>query len=199
MTQTHPRISKQLPKSSSITRKNLPRRRAGTRQPTPAADAKNGPGRRGRGDLLQATKTLVARLDIRERPGRRSKCASAEIAFDLAGPPSRHPGVKGKSPPKVSAKDIRGAAKLLAAVGHPVRIKVLTHALRGPCVYRDLCRISGTASGPLYFHLNRLQITGLIRVVERDLYELTDVGRSLIAGALVVTRFVRQPPRGSRA
>ncbi len=148
-------------------------------------------GSNGRGAPPPANTSLIARIEIRRTAARREKMASAEIRLDLGG---RGGGAR-LTPPRTSArtpaKEIADAARWLAAVGHPVRLKLLIHLLGGPAVYRDLCRVSGTASGPLYFHLNRLRLLDLVRAVERDLYELTVTGRNLIAAVLAATRLAR--------
>lgn len=140
------------------------------------------PGPSGRGAPPPANASLIVRVEIRRTTVRGARLAAAEVRLNVGG--------RGGAA-RTSAREIAHAARWLAAVGHPVRLKLLIHLLGGPAVYRDLCRVSGTASGPLYFHLNRLRLLDLVRAVERDLYELTVPGRNLIAAVLAATRLTR--------
>ena len=83
-------------------------------------------------------------------------------------------------------KSIRHLSTALAAMGHPVRIKILTMLLDGPGVYRSLQKVTGLKPGPLYHHVNQLRLAGLIGPKERDLYELTRAGRNLLMVTLAV-------------
>lgn len=74
----------------------------------------------------------------------------------------------------------------LAAMGHPVRIKILTMLLDGPGVYRSLQKVTGLKPGPLYHHVNQLRLAGLIGPKQRDLYELTRAGRNLLLVTLAL-------------
>ncbi len=86
--------------------------------------------------------------------------------------------------PHVSA----ATARRLAAVGHPMRVMLLTHLLEGPAVYKSLSKVTGLGAGPLYHHINCLRLAGLIRPPQRDVYELTRCGRNVILLALALDK-----------
>lgn len=96
--------------------------------------------------------------------------------------PSVAPARLGGSGPKST----RHLSLALAAMGHPVRIKILTMLLDGPGVYRSLQKVTGLKPGPLYHHVNQLRLAGLIGPKERDLYELTRAGRNLLMVTLAL-------------
>ncbi|MCH7719364.1 MAG: winged helix-turn-helix transcriptional regulator [Planctomycetes bacterium] len=83
-------------------------------------------------------------------------------------------------------KSARLLGTALAAMGHPVRIKILTMLLDGPGVYRSLQKVTGLKPGPLYHHVNQLRLAGLIGPKQRDLYELTRAGRNLLMVTLAL-------------
>ncbi len=84
------------------------------------------------------------------------------------------------------SKSARLLGTALAAMGHPVRIKILTMLLDGPGVYRSLQKVTGLKPGPLYHHVNQLRLAGLIGPKQRDLYELTRAGRNLLMVTLAL-------------
>lgn len=114
------------------------------------------------------------------------------IACDRSGNLGPRPGATGTSsitPARLGGsgpKSIRHLSTALAAMGHPVRIKILTMLLDGPGVYRSLQKVTGLKPGPLYHHVNQLRLAGLIGPKERDLYELTRAGRNLLMVTLAV-------------
>lgn len=56
------------------------------------------------------------------------------------------------------------AADVLAALGHPVRIELLRHVLRGVSTARELAEIDGIGtSGQVYHHLHKLTAAGWLR------------------------------------
>jgi len=119
------------------------------------------------------------------------------IACDRLGNLGPRPGAAGTtSIPAVrlggaGPKSIRNLSNALAAMGHPVRIKILTMLLDGPGVYRSLQKVTGLKPGPLYHHVNQLRLAGLIGPKERDLYELTRAGRNLLMVTLAIEPLMR--------
>jgi len=79
-------------------------------------------------------------------------------------------------------------ARLLAAVAHPQRIRILLKLLGGEATYRLLAKTTGLKAGPLYHHLRELRSAGLIGPKVRDLYALTRTGRRMILAALALGR-----------
>ena len=61
----------------------------------------------------------------------------------------------------------------LAALGHPVRIRLLAHVLRGAGTAQDLTRIDGMGtSGQVYHHLRQLVAAGWLHTVGGGRYEV---------------------------
>ena len=83
----------------------------------------------------------------------------------------------------------------LAAVGHPVRARLLRFLLDGPATYKALRTDLQLAAGPLYHHINQLRLSGLILPKSRDLYELSRGGRNLLAVALAVAKLAQDRRR----
>lgn len=79
----------------------------------------------------------------------------------------------------------------LAAVGHPVRIEILSTLLDGPAVYRSLQKVTGLQPGPLYHHINQLRLAELIGPKQRDIYDLTRAGRNLLMVVLALEPLLR--------
>lgn len=83
------------------------------------------------------------------------------------------------------------AAGILAAVGHPARLRILSLLLEGPAVYRAVEKVTGLRAGPLYHHINQLRLAGLIRPKQRDLYELTRGGRNVALIAALLAKLAK--------
>ncbi len=83
----------------------------------------------------------------------------------------------------------------LAAVGNPVRVKILLKLLQGPGTYRTLQKATKVSAGPLYHHINQLRLSGLILPKERDLYELSKGGRNLTLAAIALGPLIRDGRR----
>lgn len=79
-----------------------------------------------------------------------------------------------------------------AALGHPKRAAILAKLLEGPCIYRALRKVTGLGPGPLYHHINQLRLAGLMISRERNLYELTSVGRTAILIAQAIAPLLKQ-------
>lgn len=77
-------------------------------------------------------------------------------------------------------------AVILAALGHPHRITILSTLLEGPATYRLLQRRTRLKAGPLYHHVNQLRLAGLLAPKTRDLYDLTRSGRNVLLAALAM-------------
>ena len=90
--------------------------------------------------------------------------------------------------------------EVFAAAGSEHRLKIMLYLLEGPATYQGLQNATGLAVGPLYHHVSKLRLAGLMAPKERDLYTLTRAGRNLIllamAGApLLKDRRLRAQPR----
>ncbi len=91
------------------------------------------------------------------------------------------------------------AARMLAALGHPVRLAIMRKLLDGPATYAAMRKLTRLAAGPLYHHVGALRLAGLLMPKQRDLYELTRGGRNMILLAMtlpVVGRDRRRRPVG---
>lgn len=72
---------------------------------------------------------------------------------------------------RVFAQDWTALSHVLAALGHPVRLKLLQHLLSGQTTKAELERIEGLGTtGQLYHHLKALQDAGWVRSLERGTY-----------------------------
>ncbi|GIE29649.1 transcriptional regulator [Actinoplanes italicus] len=61
----------------------------------------------------------------------------------------------------------------LAALAHPVRIRLLRHVLGGACTAQDLTRIDGMGtSGQVYHHLRQLVAAGWLHTIGGGRYEV---------------------------
>ncbi len=83
-------------------------------------------------------------------------------------------------------------SEVLAAAGHVHRLRIMAYLLEGPATYRGLQRATGLQVGPLYHHIDKLRLAGLMGPKERDLYTLTRAGRNLLLLAMVLGPLVRQ-------
>lgn len=146
-----------------------------------------------------------AMLVVAERAGAESDVASRVFEIGLSvketgrGVEAKVAGRGAKGSKKVSA---RGAlrvfprtCRVLAAVGHEQRVRLLAKLLEGPATYRALQRVTRLKAGPLYHHINQLRLAGLILPKQRDLYELTRGGRNLILATIVIGPLIRDSRR----
>ena len=83
-------------------------------------------------------------------------------------------------------------SQILAAAGHADRLKIMSRLLEGPATYRGLQHATGLQVGPLYHHIDKLRLAGLMAPKERDLYALTPLGRNLVLIAATMTPFLGQ-------
>lgn len=64
-----------------------------------------------------------------------------------------------------------GAADVLSALGHPVRLAIVQHLLRGARTLQDLLQIDGLGTtGQLQHHLRELRTAGLVEQPRRNDY-----------------------------
>ncbi len=70
--------------------------------------------------------------------------------------------------------------EVFAAAGSEQRLKIMLYLLEGPATYQGLQNATGLAVGPLYHHVSKLRLAGLMRPKERDVYTLTRAGRNLV-------------------
>ncbi|MBZ0251148.1 MAG: helix-turn-helix domain-containing protein [Burkholderiales bacterium] len=77
---------------------------------------------------------------------------------------------------QVAAKDLLrhewgGLDRVLAALGHPVRLRLLRAIVHGRRTKADLEQLEGLGTtGQLYHHLKTLEAAGWVRVLERGTY-----------------------------
>lgn len=82
------------------------------------------------------------------------------------------------------------ARQALAALGHPMRVRILAKLLEGTMVYQAMKKLTRLQPGPLYHHINQLRLSGLVNSKERNLYELTRGGRNLILVTLAARTII---------
>lgn len=61
-----------------------------------------------------------------------------------------------------SNREIRGMAEVFKSLGNPVRLKILTHLVKGECCVCELVDISGTGFSTVSRHLSIMKATGLL-------------------------------------
>jgi DNA-binding HxlR family transcriptional regulator len=131
----------------------------------------------------------------------------AQQAKQLAKKAARKPKAGAKKTAASKRNEAGGGGRIsprtcrvLAAVGHEQRARILRKLLEGPATYRSLQKLTKLKAGPLYHHVNQLRLSGLIMPKQRDLYELTRGGRNLILAVMAIgplTRDVRRRPQPS--
>ena len=82
-------------------------------------------------------------------------------------------------------------ARLLGAVAHHQRLRILLKLLGGEATRQLLTKATGLKAGPLYYHLRELRSAGLIGPKVRDLYVLTPRGRRAVLTVLAMERMCR--------
>lgn len=138
---------------------------------------------------------------VRARPAQGSRGMTCRLTIRLPGSPRTSiraetalgaPGTKkGRTRGPVATKERAGRwAGVLAALGHPVRMRLVCLLLDGPATYEELTTTAGMRSGPLYFHIQQLRQAGLIAPRQRDRYELSRTGLAMgmLVKALLRTR-----------
>lgn len=120
---------------------------------------------------------------IRQGVGRPSRKQSRRQPNPAERQKAAHEIARGTQPERL--------ARLLSAVGHAQRLRILLVLLGGEATHGQLSKATGLKSGPLYYHLNELRAAGLIGPKLRDLYVLTQKGRRVLLAALAVDRLDR--------
>lgn len=178
-----PTVPKRLRKKPAVksTKRKTKGRRTGA---TTAKKPKRRPPKKQRPAGLAAHATGGACVTIAERNG-----STWEVAHHVCSVTSKDPaGPRGggelerrvRRPVGGGATISEGTCVSLAAVGHPMRGKILLKLLCEKATYSDLQRTTKLQAGPLYHHINQLRMAGLIGPKQRDTYELTRSGRNLI-------------------
>jgi hypothetical protein len=136
---------------------------------------------------------LAAVVAVVEGNGQRWDVAQAAIDQTQAGAKAPHPDTACVRAAKAVAARLRKGdpAAVLAAVGHPQRLRILVKLLEGPATYRSLQKVTGLKAGPLYHHVSQLRMATLIGPRQRDLYELTRAGRNVTLVALLIGSLAR--------
>ncbi|MBN2563066.1 MAG: winged helix-turn-helix transcriptional regulator [Phycisphaerae bacterium] len=68
-------------------------------------------------------------------------------------------------------------AKLLTGLAHADRIRIARAVTTGANTHRQLSETVGLKTGPLYHHVRELERAGLLTLLSRNTYGLTDLGR----------------------
>lgn len=77
-------------------------------------------------------------------------------------------------------------ARLFAGLAHPDRVRLARAILVGSNSHKQLSEAVGLKTGPLYHHVRELERAGLLSIVSRNLYALTDAGRiALFVGTVL--------------
>jgi DNA-binding transcriptional ArsR family regulator len=80
---------------------------------------------------------------------------------------------RGDSTESMTALDWSELSDTLAALAHPVRLRILQRLLHGACSTQDLLGLEGMGTtGQLFHHLKAVQQAGWLRSVQRGVYEL---------------------------
>lgn len=141
---------------------------------------------------------LMVRLSTRLADGQTVDGKQVELTGAIrrakqkaAGPAVRVP--RRKSAARQIARGIRpeNVARLLAALAHPQRVRILLTLLDGEATHKKLARTTKLKAGPLYHHLRELRMAGLIGPKTRDLYTLTPAGGRAILAGLAMERLCR--------
>ncbi len=96
-----------------------------------------------------------------------------------------------------SKATLKAMGRTLDAMGHSVRLAILSKLFTGPATYQSLCKATQQRSGPLYHHVHQLRIAGMIRPKERDLYEITRGGRNSLLIGYAISKLSRDRRRRS--
>lgn len=87
---------------------------------------------------------------------------------------------------KANTSRLAGLVDTLTALGNAERIEVLLALAAGRSSHAELAAWTGLRPGPLYHHLNRLRLAGMLAVSRRNDYELTRRGREALLTALAL-------------
>ena len=148
--------------------------------------AKGKPPRGSRGDIQRSWM----------RAGKSARCAvvlavgewdegAADLAIGEASVGGQGPGRSTRDAGSRTS-GMAEAARLLAALGHPMRLVIMRKLLDGPATYAAMRKLTRLAAGPLYHHVGALRLAGLLMPKQRDLYELTRGGRNMILLAMTL-------------
>ena len=128
-------------------------------------------------------------LALAAKDGKTTKLryAALEAAFE-------RPGQKPKAAVLARA-DADLLASTLAGLAHVDRIRVASAIMTGSNSHALLKRALGLKTGPLYHHIRGLRMAGLVTLLDRNCYALTELGES----ALLVATGLGLPMNGSRS
>lgn len=134
-----------------------------------------------------------------KRAAKTRRCAAAAVVGEWDG---KRPDVSvaqaavgGRGSRATTAAELTAAARALAALGHPVRLRIMRKLLDAPMTYAALRKLTRLGAGPLYHHVGTLRLAGLIMPKQRDLYELTRGGRNMILLAMTVPALAKDRRR----
>ncbi len=89
--------------------------------------------------------------------------------------------------------DPQQLAKLVGGLSHPDRVRIARAIVLGAHTHARLSEAVGLKTGPLYHHVRTLERAGLLAIVERNTYELTEIGRIGLLTATVLTTIASTP------
>jgi len=95
----------------------------------------------------------------------------------------------------VDSEHLRNAARILRSVGQVHRIKILSLLFyKGSLSFSEIMKELNLSSGKLNFHLRKLRDSGLVRASEGGAYELTELGKWVLATLRELERAKEQRP-----
>jgi hypothetical protein len=102
---------------------------------------------------------------LRRRPGGNGVVFAGEVTT-AAGPVAWQYGLPAEA--LLDGEDVENCAGKLAALGHPVRLRLLLAVLRGTTSPTELAEMPGTGtSGQIYHHIRTLTTAGWLRSAGR--------------------------------
>ncbi len=170
------------PKSAKV--RASPRRAGNTARPGGGADGTWFPKTQDSQRARFGVGVLIATL---HRWGDEGELAYARLEQFSARPAGR-PLTK-----LLDKADPQQLAKLLGGLAHPDRVRIAQAVVLGAHTHARLSEAVGLRTGPLYHHVRALERAGLLRIAERNTYELTEIGRISLLTATALTSMVASP------
>ena len=127
-------------------------------------------------------------LAVAERQGRSAEIRYARVEKFFAKP-ARQPKTE-----FLEKHDPNHVAGLLAGLAHPDRVRVARAVMTGKNTHRLLSEAVGLRTGPLYHHIRALERSGLLVIVGRNRYDLTQVGRTVLLVTTVLATCQAERP-----
>lgn len=134
-------------------------------------DRQQGAGERGAGDVEAEKYWLISALQaMHQQEG--IKGGSVAYGGDVVTPTGAHyVWQQQRAAREMFKQDWQGLDRVLAALGHPVRLQLLQAILHGKSSKAALEKLEGFGTtGQLYHHLRILEEAGWVRSLERGVY-----------------------------